>query len=197
MKKRVPEYVRNLEALGVDKKQLWNERERRFLRRKELIQRVGEEEFKVLETVGRTIRKGRWKEEVRKRDIDRELRALRRRYGDSIPQEALRLLSKDKVSSLELHYIKRKYYDGWDLKNPEELDEIFVKHIKNPEGLVYKQGDRIAIELDRFVAIIHPPDTKITLFELDEQYEDYEDYAKQTGRSILKLWQLKHILRRL
>ncbi len=196
MKKTVPEYVRNLEALGVDTKQLWNEREQRFLRRKELIQRVGEEEFKVLETVGRTIRKGRWKGEVK---VDHTLNAFLDEFGDVkfFPEEAKRILSQDTADSLILHYLKRKFIDRWNLKNPEELDEMFVKHLKNPEGLIYKQGDRIAVELDRFVAIVHPPDTKITLFELDEQYEDYEDYAKQTGRSILKLWQLKHILRRL
>ncbi len=131
--------------------------------------------------------------------VDYTLNAFLDEFGDAefFPEEAKHVFSKETANSLILHYLKRKFIDGWDLKSPEELDEMFVKHIKNPEGLIYKQGDRIAIGLDRFVAVIHPPDTKITLFELDEQYEDYEDYAKQTGRSILKLWQLKHILRRL
>ncbi|NPA41434.1 MAG: hypothetical protein GXO18_04090 [Aquificae bacterium] len=194
--KKTPKYIKSLENLGIDIKRLWSEKERRFLRKSELIQRVGEEEFKVLETIGRTIREGRWKEEVRKMDIERELRALSRKYN-SIPQEALQLLKKKEVSSLELHYIKRKYYDGWNLKSPKELDEMFVKHIKNPEGLIYKQGGRIAIELDRFVAVIHPPDTKITLFKLKDKYRDYEDYANQMNMPILKLWQLKYILKRL
>ncbi len=83
------------------------------------------------------------------------------------------------------------------MKSPEELDEMFIKHIKNSEGLIYKQGGRIAIELDRFVAVIHPPDTKITLFKLKDKYRDYEDYANQMNMPILKLWQLKYILRRL
>ncbi len=83
------------------------------------------------------------------------------------------------------------------MKSPKELDEMFVKHIKNSEGLIYKQGGRIAIELDRFVAVIHPPDTKITLFKLKDKYRDYENYANQMNMPILKLWQLKYILRRL
>ena len=73
-------------------------------------------------------------------------------------------------------------------RSPAELYERF---------LIYRQGDRLALELGRYVAIIHPPDTRITLFELDEQYENYEDYATQSGRTIIKLWRLKHILRRL
>jgi len=75
------------------------------------------------------------------------------------------------VDSLIYHYLKRKYVDGWGLKSPEEFDEKFNEIVKNSEAVIYRQGDRLAIELGRFIAIIHPPKTKITIFELDEQYE--------------------------
>ncbi len=68
---------------------------------------------------------------------------------------------------------------------------MFVKHIKNSEGLIYKQGGRIAIELDRFVAVIHPPDTKITLFKLKDKYRDYEDYANQMNMPNIKAMAVK------
>ncbi len=197
MKKRIPKYIQNLSAIGIKVEKLWNSNERRFLRRKELIERVGEEEFKVLETIGRTIREGRWKSAVKAEYLEEDLLEI---FGDArkYPPEVRDLLKgRTEVNSLTYHYLKRKYVDGWDLKSPEELDEMFIKHIKNPEGLIYKQGDRIAIELDRFVAVIHPPDTKITLFKLKDKYRDYEDYANQMNMPILKLWQLKYILRRL
>ncbi len=195
MRRIAPRYVQDLEALGVNIKRLWNEKELRFYKRKELVQRVGEEELGVLEAIGRTVREGRWKP-AQNKDIRREKKALERKYS-RIPQEVANILKKATISSLELHYIKRKYLDSWDLKSPAELDKMFTKHIKNPEVLIYRQGDRLALELGRYVAIIHPPNTRITLFELDEQYENYEDYATQSGRTIIKLWRLKHILRRL
>jgi len=197
LRKIAPKYALNLEALGVPLEHLWDEKELRFLKRKELIRKVGEEEFKVLETIGRTLREGRWKERVNKRDVESLKKKLSLTYGDNLPEDITRLLNKENVSSLELHYIKRKYYDGWDLKSPEELDKKFNELVKNMEAVIYRQGDRLAIELGRFIAIIHPPKTKITIFELDEQYESYEDYARQTGRRILKLWQLKRLLERL
>ena len=73
-------------------------------------------------------------------------------------------------------------------RSPAELYERF---------LIYRQGDRLALEPGRYVAIIHPPDTRISIFKLKDKYRDYEDYATQTGRTIIKLWQLKHILKKL
>lgn len=141
MRRRIaPQYIRDIEALGVDIEKLWDRELNAFVRKKDLIDRVGKEEFKVVQTIGRTVRAGRWKE-ARERDIVRELRALKRKYG-SVPEEALHILEREKVSSLELHYVKRKFYDGWDIKDPQELDRMFTKHIKDPEALVYKQGDR-------------------------------------------------------
>ena len=195
LRKIAPKYVRDLEALGVEIEKLWDRELNAFVRKKDLVERIGEENFKILQTIGRTARAGKWKE-ANVKDIERELRALRRKYG-TIPDEVLQILKSNKVSSLDLHYVKRKYYDGWNIKDPDELDRLFTQHIKNSEALIYKQGERIAIELDRYIAIIHPPDIKITLFELDEQYENYEDYARQTGRPIIKLWRLRHILSRL
>ena len=195
LRRIAPQYVKDLEALGIDVEKLWSDELSAFIRKKDLEKIIGKENFKVLQSIGRTARSGKWKE-ANVKDIERELRALRRKYG-TIPDEALQILKSDKVSSLELHYVKRKYYDGWNIKDPEELDRLFTQHIKNPEVLIYRQGDRLALELGRYVAVIHPPDTKITIFELEEQYEDYEDYARQTGRPIIRLWQLRHILSRL
>ncbi len=194
LKKIAPQYIRDLEALGVDIENLWDRELNAFVRKRDLM-RVGEEEFKVVQTIGRTARAGRWKEAT-SRDIERELLKLSSVY-EVVPQEAYNILRKRSVSSLEVHYVKRKYIDGWNLRSPQELDRILTEHIKDPEALVYRQGDRIALELGRYIAVIHPPDTKITIFELEEQYEDYEDYARQTGRPIIRLWQLKHILSRL
>ncbi|NPA41107.1 MAG: hypothetical protein GXO18_02420, partial [Aquificae bacterium] len=88
MGKITPKYVINLSALGIDIKQLWNEKELRFLKRKELILKVGGEEFKVLETIGKTIREGRWKP-AQKRDIKSLMVKLEVAYGKDIPTEAL------------------------------------------------------------------------------------------------------------
>ena len=195
LRKIAPQYIKDLEALGVDIEKLWDRELNAFVRKKDLIDRVGKEEFKVIQTIGRTARAGRWKEAT-SRDIERELLKLSSVY-EVVPEEAYNILHKRPVSSLEVHYVKRKYIDGWSLKSPQELDKMFTKHIKDPEALMYKQGDRVALELGRYIAIIHPPDTKITIFELEEQYEDYEDYARQTGRPIIRLWQLRHILSRL
>ncbi len=197
MSKGIPRYIRNLEALGIDVKRLRNSENARFYKRKELALRVGEEELDVLEVIGRTLREGRWKEKVKTRFLIDDLIDT---FGDfgSFPKEVKSLLEgKEEIDSLTLHFIKRKYIDGWNLKSPEELDKMFTKHIKDAEALVYRQGDRIALELGRYVAVIHPPDTKITIFELEEQYEDYGDYARQTGKPIIRLWQLRHILSRL
>lgn len=196
LRKIAPQYVRDLSALGVDIERLWDRELNAFVRRKDLAERIGEEEFKILQTVGRTARAGRWKS-AKPKDIERELVKLRTAYGGSVPDEAMKVLGRRSISSLDLHYLKRKYLDGWDLESPEALNRMFTEHIKNPEVQIYRQGDRYALEFGRYVAIIHPPDTRITIFELDEQYEDYEDYAKQTGRPIIRLWQLKRILSRL
>ncbi len=152
-----------------------------------------------METIGRTIREGRWKEEVRKRDIDRELKALRRKYGDIIPQEVFLLLSKNKVSSLELHYIKRKYYDEWKLKSPEELDKMMVEYLKKTGSIVYPQGERYVLYYppERMVTVIEIPNYRISLYRLKDIYEDYEDYLEQVGGIIFKSWQLEQLLRKL
>ncbi len=44
--KKTPKYIKSLENLGIDIKRLWSEKERRFLRRSELIQRVGKEDLR-------------------------------------------------------------------------------------------------------------------------------------------------------
>ena len=197
LRKIAPQYIRDLEALGFDIKKLWSFELNAFVRKKDLVRKVGERDFKVLQSIGKTIRKGEWKENVKTKYL---LNDLIDSFGspDKFPEEVKRIIKdKKEINSLLLHYIKRKYLDRWDLKGPKELDEIFVKHLRNPEAVVYLQGDRIAVEHGRFVAIIHPPNTKITIFELKDRYRDYEDYAKQRGIPILKLWQLKDILRKL
>jgi len=73
LRKIAPKYALNLEALGVPLERLWDEKELRFLKRKELIQKVGEEEFKVLETIGRTIMEGRWKPAVKTKCLEDDL----------------------------------------------------------------------------------------------------------------------------
>ncbi len=196
-RKIAPQYIRDLEALGIDIEKLWDRELNAFVRKKDLIERIGKEEFKVVQTIGRTVRAGRWKEKIKTQFLIDDLADT---FGDfsRFPEEVKRIIQgKEEIDSLTLHFIKRKYIDGWNIKNPQELDRMFTKHIKDPKALVYRQGDRIALELGRYVAVIHPPDTKITIFELEEQYEDYEDYARKTGRPIIRLWQLRHILSRL
>jgi len=198
MRRRIaPQYIRDIEALGIDIEKLWDRELNAFVRKKDLIERIRKEEFKVVQTIGRTVRAGRWKEKIKTQFLIDDLADT---FGDfsRFPEEVKRILEgKEEIESLTLHFIKRKYLDGWDIKEPQELDRMFTKHIKNPEALVYKQGDRIALELGRYVAVIHPPNTKISIFRLRDKYRDYEDYARETGRPIIKLWQLKYILRRL
>ncbi len=197
LKKIAPQYIKDIEALGVDIENLWDRELNAFVRKRDLIERVGKDEFKVIQTIGRTARAGRWKERIKTQFLIDDLTDT---FGDfsRFPEEVKRILEgEEEIDSLTLHFIKRKYIDGWNLKSPDELDNMFTKHIKDPKALVHKQGDRIALELGRYVAVIHPPDTKISIFRLRDKYRDYEDYARETGRPIIKLWQLKYILRKL
>ncbi len=111
----------------------------------------------------------------------------------------MRILKKGNLSSLELHYTKRKYYDGWNLKSPEELDEMMTKYLKKTNSVVYLQGDRYVLyyQPDRMVTVIEIPNYRISLYKLKDIYEDYEDYIEQVGGVIFKSWRLKQLLKRL
>ncbi len=192
MREIIPKYLKNLEALGIDIKKL------RFLKRKELIQKFGEEKFKVLETIGKTIREGRWKVEVK---VDHTLNAFLDEFGDVklFPEEAKRILSRETADSLTLHYLKRRFIDGWNLKSPKELDEMMTKYLKKINSVVYPQGNRYVLYYppDRMVTVIEIPNYRISLYRLKDIYEDYEDYIEQVGGVIFKSWQLEQLLKKL
>ncbi|WP_232219451.1 hypothetical protein [Hydrogenivirga sp. 128-5-R1-1] len=196
LKKIAPQYIKDLEALGVDIEKLWDRELNAFVRKKNLINRVGKEEFKVIQTIGRTVRAGRWKEKYVTEPLRRDFLEI---FGseENFPNEIKKALSLQEIDSLTLHYLKRKYVNGWKLKNPEELDSLFVEHIKRPEVLIYKQGARFILELNRKIAVIEPPHWKITFYELEEEFSSYEELARSRGwdRFTIKLWQLKQKLR--
>ncbi len=196
LKKIAPQYIKDIEALGVDIEKLWDRELNAFVRKRDLIERVGKDEFKVIQTIGRTARAGRWKEQYVTEPLRRDFLEI---FGseENFPDEIKRSLSSQEIDSLTLHYLKRKYVNEWKLKSPGELDSLFMEHIKHPEVLIHKQGERLILELNRKIAVIEPPHWKITFYELEEEFSSYEELARSRGwdRFTIKLWQLKQKLR--
>ncbi len=196
LRKIAPQYIKDLEALGIDIEKLWDRELNAFVRKKNLIERIRKEEFKVVQTIGRTVRAGRWREKYITEPLRRDFLEI---FGseESLPNEIKRVLSSKEIDSLTLHYLKRKYVNGWKLKSPEELDSLFVEHIKHPEVLIYRQGARLILELNRKIAVIEPPHWKITFYKLEEEFSSYEELARSRAwdRFTIKLWQLKQKLR--
>ncbi len=139
MREIIPKYLKNLEALGIDIKKLLDKKKLRFLKRKELIQKFGEEEFKVLETIGKTIREGRWKGSIKTRYLLEDLKDI---FGDNLPEEVREILKEETIDSLTLHYLKRKYKDGWNLASPKELDRLFIDVLRKGRYVFEQIGGR-------------------------------------------------------
>ncbi len=170
MKRAVPKYVLDLEALGVNIKQLWDEKELRFLRRKELIQKVGEEDFKVLETIGRTIREGKWRE-VRIKGLER---AFKKKLG-YIPDEVQQAIKGKRTIDGRLeHYFKRKYLPNEPVRpdKPEDLDKWMIMVLSNDSSVVLKSAGRYIISDSEWVAIIEPPAWKVTVYKVFGSFEE-------------------------
>ncbi len=190
MRKIAPKYVRNLEALGIDIKQLWDEKELRFLKRKELIQKVGEEEFKVLETIGRTIREGRWRE-VKVKGLER---TFKRKLG-YIPDEVQQAIKGKRTIDGRLeHYFKRKYLPDEPIRpsKPADLDKWLLEVLADDKSVVLKSYGRYLISNGVFGAIIEPPNFRISCYGLrgdveEWKQENYWDTELGTIGSLKKL----------
>ncbi len=197
MSKGIPRYIRNLEALGVDVKKLRNSENARFYKRKELALRVGEEELDVLEVIGRTLREGRWKEKISSKALEKEIKRLRYRFGTNLPREVQEFLENPK-DNLMLHYIKRKYIDGWNIKSPSELDLMFTRTLKGRYSKILKQvGGRLIVASEEHLAVVEAPNKRITLFSWKAKYASYEEWYKEIEVRILKTWDMEELLKKL
>ena len=164
-----PEYVKDMEAVGIEVKRLFDFELGAFKRKKDLMKIP---EFKPLQTIGRVKRKGRWKNV----EVEGIKKAFRKKLG-YIPKEVKDYIKgKHEIDSLMEHFFKRKYlpHEPVRPKKPEDLNRWINSVLRNEKSVVLKYKNRYIVSDNKFLVIIEEPDKKITVFRLIKDLEKWK-----------------------
>ena len=169
LKKFALEYVKDLEEVGIDIEQLFDERKKAFRTESELKENPA---FEPLRTIGRVKRKGKWKK-VKVKGLKK---VLEKKLGH-IPQEVQDYIQdREEINSLMEHYFKRKYLPEEPTRpeSPKDLEEWINKILSNEKSVVLQMENRYIISDNIFLTIIEKPDKKITVFQLKKDLEQWK-----------------------
>ncbi len=173
LKRFAPEYIKDLEATGIDIKSLFDMELGAFKRKKDLMKNKA---FKPLQTIGRVKRKRRWKK-VKTKGLKK---VLKRELG-YIPDEVEKFIKdKKEIDSLMEHFFKRKYLPGEPIrpKKPEDLNNWVNEVLSSDNSIVLQYENRYIISDGKFGLVIEEPDKKITVYGLKTDIKSWKKGVK-------------------
>ncbi|XSG84501.1 MAG: hypothetical protein ACPW60_12290 [Methylohalobius sp. ZOD2] len=174
-KRMAPKWARELNALGVDWDRMLDPESRWFTTKKALAARVGKDSIGTMQALGRSLETPTWpasKFGLRGGMWRKTRRSLARHIDEP---EVRRLVEQVEnggaVDSRTLHYIKRKWLDGWPLRSPRDLDRYYAETLSASDAVVFQksEGTRYHVysgELGR-TAVVQPDGRRITVMPDD------------------------------
>lgn len=140
----VPRWAQDLRALGMPLEALQRPDGQWLMGKAEAMAQLGEERFAAAKAIGNALREPQWRANRVSlagrmwSETERDLAgAAGIREVDDLIADA-RAAGGREVDSRRLHYIKRRYIDGWDLRGPEDLDRAFADTVNASDTLVYR-----------------------------------------------------------
>jgi len=151
VKLSAPKYIQHLDILGLPWEHLFDwENGKWKLRRKDVDALIGQENRELLEKIAKPVAENKW-QMVEGKKLRKELEKLEK----VIPNEVFATLKrKRRVSSLTLHFLKRKYVDGMEFKNEEDYMAWIRKQLKNFDNLIFRQGEDL---------VVYNPETRVVI----------------------------------
>ena len=71
------------------------------------------------------------------------------------------------VDSRDLHYMQRRYLDGRDFKDREDMDALYQRVLEDPEAEVYQAGGKryqVRSRREGWIAIVEPDGTRVSVY---------------------------------
>jgi len=179
-----PKYIRHLDALGLSWEHLFDwETGRWKLRRKDIDGLIGKETREFLERIAKPVVENRW-QTFEGKVLQKQLRRLEKVLPEKVIRELKR---KESVSSLTLHYLKRRYLDGMEFKSEAEYVSWIKQQLRDLDNLIFTQGKDIVIYNPKSKAVIAIAGDKgflLSAYVLTE-YGNYWEKAAESGETFL------------
>jgi len=180
VKLSAPKYIQHLDVLGIPWEHLFDwENGKWKLRRKDVDALIGQENRELLEKIAKPVAENKW-QMVEGKKLRKELRKLEK----VIPNEVFATLKrKRRVSSLTLHFLKRKYVDGMEFKNEEEYLEWIREQLKNFDNLIFRQGEDLVVynpKTQTVIAIAGDKGLVLTGYKLTDYNHYWEKAISET-----------------
>jgi hypothetical protein len=168
----LPKWAREAMAAGTPLERLIRPDGLGLISQKQSVADLGQDRFQARQMLGRALSERAWGS----KDLSRNKKATQR-LVDQLQSHAreqevadfLRRVAADpsRVDSRELHYMQRRYLDGRHFDDPEAMDALYDRILRDPAATVHRKGGlRYQVRSGRegWIAIVEPDGTRVSVY---------------------------------